>query len=171
MVVKHQAYVFLILMVFSREGFVSKIFNSEVTFSEVNSMARVVVIVKQQPLESILKSYKVVEKGKSYPDFNFRVNKFEVVEVLRGEDVKANDVIEVYPPDFDRLLKNHSRYVINKMSISSSFDFYSPQAFNKDDDLYILFLTFTKDNHLVYFCADSFDGLSLKSIVSPSFGD
>ena len=158
------------LILFSSEAQVSQNSYETIRFSELNTFSPVVVVVKRHPQPTVNKSIEVIDNGKSYSPLNISVNKFIVDEVLRGDNIAKQDEIIVYPAGFDNMLDIHKRYVIDGMSTSPLYDQYEPQAYNEKDDKFILFITFTAENQLAYYCLNSVEGLVFKDRVSDSMG-
>ncbi len=156
----------VLLLALPKVAWMSQLHYEKINFDEMANMARGIVVVKRVANASIKKSMPIRKLGKIYRPFKFVVHNYQVVRVLRGEDVTEGSVVEVYPAEFDNELKRYRKYVTIGMSISPLYRRYQPQAYEENDAVFLLFLSYTKDRHWSYYCRDSREGLAYEERIS-----
>lgn len=157
--------ILVILLVLPKEAWVSRIHYKETSLAEMLQRARIIAVVKKTTQGRKVKAMPIRKLLKSYPPYKYPVSVFEIVKGLRGDEMTAGRVIEVYPADFDKRLDLYRRYVIDGVSKSPIYASYKPKAYKPDDELLILFLTTTDDGYLSYFCLDSMEGMEYESRI------
>ncbi|MDV6235382.1 hypothetical protein CH379_007050 [Leptospira ellisii] len=76
---------------------------------------------------ALLKERKIrLPRGKKVPDYEFRVNRYEVVETLKGEF--SGETIEVLPPDLRHSMESHILYYGIGLSESPIYFSYEPAS-------------------------------------------
>lgn len=163
--------VFVICITISGKAHVSRIHYNDVSFSDLNAKAPVVLVVEKKDNEYKEHSIEVVKDGKTYPPFTYFSNKFVVLEVLRGDKIKKDDVIDVYPANLGSKLHMHTLYVVDGIMKSPIFMRYKPIHDLKDRKSFIIFLARTNKDELAYYCINSVEGIELKNKISPTLNN
>jgi len=156
-------FMLILTLTIPKDAWMSQIHFQTIDFHELAQRASAILVVKRTSHPPKKKSIPIRKSAKNYPAYDFMLHTYEVIRVLRGVDLKAGSLIEVYPPNFDSSLKMHREYVTIGKSRSPMFLQYQPQAYREGDDDFLLFLTSTDEGHWAYYCFDSREGLAFEN--------
>jgi len=99
-----------------------QVHTESVTLEELIREAGAIVVVKPAPGKPRTEgSVDITPAGKPrdprrYPPFQFVIHEYEVVKVLKGDDLRPGKRLRVYPADYDTELSVHRNYHVKGIS-------------------------------------------------------
>lgn len=148
----------------------SQSYPSEVSLSGLVRRSPLIIEVRAYGLAVTHKKIHIHATDKQCPPFEFPVEHYSVVSVLKGKKIKSNDLVDVLPEDIEQKLERHKAYYLFGLAISSQYEIYKGSLFNEDAESKIIFIEPREDGYYEYVMYGAYERLEqlghIKEIIA-----